>query len=55
MKTADFIREHHYCRKCAEWALSISDDMADVWDAIQKAKEERQCHKVICHLPRNLF
>jgi len=36
MKTADFLRKHHYCRKCAEWALSISDDMADVWDAMIK-------------------
>ncbi len=36
MKTADFIREHHACRRGAEWALSISDDMADVWDAMIK-------------------
>ncbi len=36
MKTADFLRKHHYCRKCAEWALSISDDMANVWDAMIK-------------------
>ncbi len=34
MKTADFIREHHACRRGAEWALSISEDMADVWDAM---------------------
>jgi hypothetical protein len=36
MKTADFIRKHHACRRGAEWALSISDDMADVWDAMIK-------------------
>lgn len=36
MKTADFIREHHACRRGAKWALSISDDMADVWDAMIK-------------------
>ena len=36
MTTADFIREHHACRRGAEWALSISDDMADVWDAMIK-------------------
>ena len=41
MKTADFIREHHACRRGAEWALSISDDMADVWDAmIEQGKLE---------------
>ena len=36
MKTADFIREHNACREGAEWALSVSDDMADVWDALIK-------------------
>ena len=41
MTTADFIREHHACRRGAEWALSISDDMADVWDAmIEQGKLE---------------
>lgn len=34
MKTADFIREHNTCHEGAEWALSISDDMADVWDEL---------------------
>lgn len=36
MKTADFIREHDACRYCAKWALSVSKDMADVWDAMIK-------------------
>lgn len=36
MKTADFIREHDACRYCAKWALSVSKDMADVWDAMVK-------------------
>ena len=36
MKTADFIREHNACREGARWALSISSDMADVWDAMVK-------------------
>jgi hypothetical protein len=34
MKTADFIRKYDACPASAKWALSISDDMADVWDAL---------------------
>lgn len=34
MTTADFIREHHARRAGAKWAMSISDDMAEVWDAM---------------------
>ncbi len=34
MTTSDFIRGHRACRRGAEWALSISEDMADVWDAL---------------------
>ena len=36
MKTADFIREHHACHAGAKWALSIGEEMADVWDAMIK-------------------
>ena len=34
MKTKDFLRKHEACSSGARWALSISDDMADVWDAM---------------------
>lgn len=34
MKTADFLREHSACCKGAKWALSVSSDMADVWDEL---------------------
>ncbi len=34
MKTADFIREYNVCHEGAEWALSISDNMAEVWDEL---------------------
>lgn len=41
MKTADFIREHNACREGAKWALSISEDMSDVWDAlVEQEKHE---------------
>src|SRR5574344_1795163 len=36
MKTKDFLRKHEACSSGAKWALSISDDMADVWDAMIK-------------------
>jgi hypothetical protein len=36
MKTKDFLRKHEACRDGAEWALSVSEDMADVWDAMIK-------------------
>ena len=41
MKTKDFLKKHDACLAGARWALSISDDMADVWDAmIEHGKHE---------------
>ena len=34
MKTRDFLKKHRACADGAKWALSMSDDMADVWDAM---------------------
>lgn len=34
MKTVDFLRKHDACSSGSRWALSISEDMADVWDAM---------------------
>ena len=34
MKTKDFLKKHSACTRGAKWALSISEDMADVWDAM---------------------
>jgi len=34
MKTKDFLRQHEACRDGAKWALSISEEMDDVWDAM---------------------
>ena len=34
MKTKDFLKEHKVCSESAAWALSISEDMADVWEAM---------------------
>jgi hypothetical protein len=34
MKTKDFLKEHDACKAGAKWALSISEDMADVWNAM---------------------
>ena len=34
MKTKDFLKQHSACTGGAKWALSISEDMADVWDAM---------------------
>ena len=34
MKTADFLRQHGACSSGSRWALSVSKDMADVWDAL---------------------
>lgn len=34
MKTSDFLCEHNACEEGVTWALSIGDDMADVWDAM---------------------
>jgi hypothetical protein len=36
MKTKDFLKKHDACTGGAKWALSISGDMADVWDAMIK-------------------
>jgi len=36
MKTGDFLRKHNACWDGARWALSISDDMSVVWDAMIK-------------------
>ena len=41
MKTKDFLKKHDACPEGAEWALSISEEMADVWDAmIEKDKRD---------------
>jgi hypothetical protein len=34
MKTKGFLKQHSACIDGARWALSISEDMADVWDAM---------------------
>lgn len=34
MKTKHFLKKHRACADGAKWALSMSDDMADVWDAM---------------------
>jgi len=41
MKTRDFLKKHSACKDGAKWALSISKDMVDVWDAmIEHGKHE---------------
>ena len=41
MKTKDFLKKHEACTEGAKWALSIGDDMADVWEAmIEQGKHE---------------
>jgi len=41
MKTKDFLKKHEACIDGARWAMSIGDDMADVWDAmIEQGKHE---------------
>ncbi len=41
MKTKDFLKEHSACKDGAKWALSIGEDMADVWDAmIEQGKHD---------------
>ena len=41
MKTKDFLKKHDACIDGAKWALSISEEMADVWDAmIEQVKHE---------------
>jgi hypothetical protein len=34
MKTKEFLKEHGACTSGARWALSVSEDMADVWEAM---------------------
>jgi hypothetical protein len=34
MKTKDFLKKHDACIEGAKWALSIGEDMVDVWDAM---------------------
>jgi hypothetical protein len=41
MKTKDFLKKHDACIDGAKWALSIGEEMADVWDAmIEQGKHE---------------
>ena len=41
MKTKDFLKQHAACIDGARWALSIGEDMADVWDAmIEQGKHD---------------
>ena len=41
MKTKDFLKKHDACPAGARWALSISEDMADVWNAmIEQGKHD---------------
>jgi len=39
MKTIDFLNKPKACSGGREWALSISDDMATVWDAMIEQKK----------------
>jgi hypothetical protein len=34
MKTKEFLKQHSACKDGAKWALSIGEEMADVWDAM---------------------
>ena len=41
MKTKEFLKKHSACTGGAKWALSISGDMVDVWEAmIEQGKHE---------------
>lgn len=41
MKTKEFLKKHDACTGGARWALSISEDMADVWEAmIEQGKHD---------------
>lgn len=41
MKTKYFLKQHGACTEGAKWALSISGDMVDVWDAmIEQGKRD---------------
>jgi len=41
MKTKDFLKKHDACTGGAKWALSISEDMSDVWNAMV-AQDKRE-------------
>ena len=41
MKTKDFLKKHEACTEGAKWALSISEDMSDVWNAMV-AQDKRE-------------
>ena len=41
MKTKDFLKQHSACTDGARWALSISEDMDDVWDAMIEQGQAR--------------
>ena len=34
MKTKEFLKKHSACTGGAKWALSIGEEMADVWEAL---------------------
>ena len=41
MKTKDFLKKHDACIDGARWAMSISEEMVDVWDAmIEQGKHD---------------
>ena len=41
MKTKDFLKKYEACTDGTKWALSISEEMVDVWDAmIEQGKHE---------------
>jgi hypothetical protein len=41
MKTKDFLKKHDACKDGAKWALSIGEEMSDVWNAmIAQGKHE---------------
>jgi hypothetical protein len=41
MKTKEFLKKHEACTGGAKWALSIGEDMADVWNAmIEQGKRD---------------
>jgi hypothetical protein len=41
MKTKDFLKKHSACIDGVEWALSVSEDMVDVWDAMIEQVEHK--------------
>jgi hypothetical protein len=41
METKEFLKKHSACKDGAKWALSIGEEMADVWDAmIEQGKHD---------------